>query len=140
MFMLRYLHTNVLRDTLFRISNYCVNSGARQWSESLSVDVAYRRYDKIKRNSYATLTTIKCWNCQTTMDTMPCLFCKKCTLIQSPEYQNINYFELFSMHNQYDIDTGQLTTNFRKLQNLMHPDKFSNKTEVNFTELFFIKL
>lgn len=133
MFVLRYWRTNVLKDNMLRISHYYVNSGTRLWSESFNVTEVNGRYDKFKINSYATLSTIKCWNCHTILDTKPCLFCKKCTLIQSPEHQNINYFELFSMLNQFDIDTGQLTSNFRKLQNLIHPDKFSNKTEVNFT-------
>lgn len=65
------------------------------------------------------------------MDSRPCLFCKNCSLIQSSEQQDFNFFELFDIPDQYDIDTLQLTLKFRKLQNLIHPDKFSNKTEVN---------
>lgn len=90
---------------------------------------------KVKwRRSYADFVPFKCWNCQTVLNAKPSLFCSGCSLIQSAERQNFNYFELFNVDQRFNIDTGQLTTNFRKLQSLTHPDKFSNKTEVNFTQ------
>lgn len=86
---------------------------------------------------YADFVPFKCWNCQTVLDAKPSLFCNSCSLIQSSDQQNFNYFELFNVDQQFNIDTGQLTTNFRKLQSLTHPDKFSNKTEVKFSSLTY---
>lgn len=77
----------------------------------------------------------KCWNCQSVAHTKPSLFCENCSLIQSAVLQDFNYFELFNLEEQYNINTVQLTTNFRKLQNLIHPDKFSNKSNVNLLNL-----
>lgn len=134
MFVLRHCRTNIFGDNLYRISRYSVTFGvtARQLSGPSSLLNVNTRFSKFKSYSYANFTSFQCWNCQTIVDTTPCLFCKNCSIIQSPEKQNFNYFELFNISNQYDIDIGQLTSNFRKLQNLMHPDKFTNKTEVNF--------
>lgn len=133
MFVMRYWRTSMFGDNLLRTVCHSVHySGVRQFSEPLYQQKVNIRYNKFKGHSYATYDTFKCWNCQTILDIRPCLFCKSCSIIQSPEDQNLNYFELFNINVQYDIDTAILTSNFRKLQNLMHPDRFSNKTEVNF--------
>ncbi|XP_050549164.1 iron-sulfur cluster co-chaperone protein HscB isoform X2 [Daktulosphaira vitifoliae] len=80
-------------------------------------------------NTYVRDFHFKCWKCQHIAKEKPSLFCHNCTVIQSSEEQNFNYFELFNLELNYSIDIGILTTNFRKLQSLIHPDKFSNKTK-----------
>lgn len=134
MFVLRHCRRNIFRDNFYRTSRYSVTFGVtpRQLSEPWSLFNVNTRFDNFKSYTYANFSSFQCWNCQTTVNATPCLFCKDCSLIQSPEKQNFNYFELFDISDQYDIDIEQLTSNFRKLQNLMHPDKFTNKTEVNF--------
>lgn len=134
MFVLRYCRTNMCRDNFYRIFRYTIKFGptSGHLSDSSNLLKANTRFDKFKCHSYSSFATFQCWNCQTIVDTTPCLFCKNCSLIQSSEQQNFNYFELFNIYDQYDIDTGQLTSKFRELQSLVHPDKFSNKTEVNF--------
>lgn len=134
----RSWRTNMLGDCLLRISRYgSIPTEARQLTEPLYLLKVCTKLDKSIHHSYTTLAVHKCWNCHAVVNAKPCLFCKNCSLIQSPKHQNFNYFELFDIRDQYDIDTGQLTTNFRKLQNLIHPDKFSNKTEVNFTVYYY---
>lgn len=132
MLVSRLWHASTPRCSLLRLSGYGVNSKARQLPKSFCQQKFCITYDKFKCHSYATFTDFKCWNCQTILNIRPSLFCENCSLIQSSEQQNFNYFELFNIPNQYDINTEQLTTNFRKLQNLVHPDKYSNKTQVNF--------
>lgn len=131
---MRYWRTSMFGDTLLRFVRHSVHhSVAKQLSEPLYLQKVNIRYNnKFKGHSYVTYDAFKCWNCQAILDIRPCLFCKNCSIIQSSEHQDFNYFELFDIRVQYDIDTVQLTSNFRKLQNLMHPDRFSNKTEVNF--------
>lgn len=133
---MRHWRTSLFGDSLLRtVCRSVHHSRARQFSEPLyqQIDNVRNNKYKFKGHPYATYDAFKCWNCQTVLDIRPCLFCKNCSIIQSSEDQNLNYFELFNINVQYDIDTVQLTSNFRKLQNLMHPDRFSNKTEVNFT-------
>jgi len=132
MFVSRYWRQYTLVNSLLRISRSNVNLGAIHLSEHLYLLEFIATHNKFKCNSYVTFAEFKCWNCQTLLDSTPCLFCKNCNLIQSSDQQNFNYFELLNIPNQYDIDTGQLTSNFRKLQNVIHPDKFSNKTKVNY--------
>ncbi len=40
-----------------------------------------------------------------------------------------DFFTLFGLPVSYDIDRGQLTERYRQMQNLVHPDRFSNATE-----------
>ncbi|CAH1738025.1 co-chaperone protein HscB homolog [Aphis gossypii] len=130
MFVMRYWRTSMFGNSLLRTVRQNIHhSGVNQLSEPSCLQKDNIRYNKFKGHPYVTYDGVKCWNCQTILDIRPCLFCKNCSIIQSPEDQNLNYFELFNINVQYDIDTVQLTTNFRKLQNLMHPDRFSNKTE-----------
>lgn len=132
MFVFCYRRINVFGNSVLRILHYSIKSRTRQLTEPLGVFKINNRYDKFKYNLYGTVVEFKCWNCHTMLNTKPIFFCTNCSIIQSSDQQNFNYFELFNIKEQYEIDTRQLTSNFRKLQNLMHPDKFSNKTEVNF--------
>lgn len=127
MFVSRYLRINKFGLSLLRPSRLSGNLRAN----ALYLYKYNDTYSKLNYNLFATRAIIKCWNCQTILNDKPCLFCKNCSLIQSSEQQDINYFDLFNIYEQYEIDTEQLTLEFRKLQNLIHPDKFSNKTEVS---------
>jgi len=130
MFVLRNWRLNMFGGGFLRISRYSLNNVGRQLSEHLCLLNVDARFYKLKCHSYANFAAFKCWNCQTVVDTsVPRLFCKNCSLIQSSEQQNFNYFELFNICEQYDIDVRQLTLNFRNLQNRLHPDKFSNKSK-----------
>lgn len=130
MFVVRYWRTNLFGNGLLRIINHSVHhSEARKFSKALYLQKVNIKYNKFEGHPYATYDAFKCWNCKTILDIRPCLFCKNCSIIQSCADQNLNYFEVFNIHVQYDIDTVLLTSNFRKLQNLIHPDRFSNKTE-----------
>lgn len=40
-----------------------------------------------------------------------------------------NYFDLLSIAHSFDIDKNQLYTNYIALQQLLHPDKYANKTK-----------
>lgn len=133
MVVLRFWRANSIGCSLLRKTRYNITSVIGHSSERIGLQKCYTTHgDMFKTcHSYVTSAAFRCWNCQTVLDSRPCVFCKNCSLIQSSEHQNIDYFELFNIPNEYNINTGQLTLNFRKLQNLIHPDKFSNKSEVN---------
>ncbi|CAG9853550.1 unnamed protein product [Phyllotreta striolata] len=67
-----------------------------------------------------------CWKCGKDKTSIA-MFCEKCHSIQAPVHTN-NYFKMFEIEEGYSIDTNLLKDKFRKYQNLIHPDKFSNKT------------
>ncbi|MCI0505211.1 MAG: Fe-S protein assembly co-chaperone HscB [Gammaproteobacteria bacterium] len=41
-----------------------------------------------------------------------------------------NYFELFNLPADYDLDLTELSTRYRTLQATVHPDKFANATDL----------
>ncbi|MCE9678694.1 co-chaperone HscB [Shewanella sp. AS1] len=41
----------------------------------------------------------------------------------------MNYFELFSLSPEFDLDTALLAQRYRELQRAVHPDKFANASE-----------
>ncbi|KAF5301094.1 hypothetical protein FQA39_LY10913 [Lamprigera yunnana] len=69
----------------------------------------------------------KCWNCGFQIIHTD-LFCNQCNLLQQPP-QTSNYFIILNINQSYDIDLKQMTKKFRELQALLHPDKFSNKSD-----------
>jgi molecular chaperone HscB len=41
----------------------------------------------------------------------------------------LNYFTLFAMPICFDLDLKRLSTNYRALQKITHPDKFAGQSE-----------
>ena len=56
------------------------------------------------------------------------LFCPSCTAIQKLNSTSCNFFELFGFSNSYDLDQASVDGAFKKLQWMLHPDKFSLKS------------
>lgn len=73
--------------------------------------------------------SISCWKCGVTVDLNKVLFCDFCEVIQKPKY-DADYFEIFGIKKQFNIDPKELTKKFRLLQMQLHPDRFSQKSEV----------
>lgn len=69
----------------------------------------------------------RCWKCNAVI-TERDLVCMSCGCVQEPK-QNLNNFEIFKETPQFDIDSRNLTVKFRRLQNLLHPDKFASRSE-----------
>lgn len=44
---------------------------------------------------------------------------------------NKNYFEIFSLQQSFDLDMDKLTVEYKKLQALSHPDKFSDADDAS---------
>lgn len=66
-----------------------------------------------------------CWSCKgAVMAKSP--FCDTCGAIQP--LQQLNPFELFSLPVSFDLDADQLEERYLSLQQMLHPDNFSNKT------------
>lgn len=76
-----------------------------------------------KKNSPA------CWKCGISVDLNKVLFCKSCEVVQKPD-QNADYFQILLQKRTFEIDSANLTRKFRLLQMQLHPDKFSQRTEV----------
>lgn len=69
---------------------------------------------------------LKCWKCGIERKNVSDLFCESCHSIQNP-HEKSNYFKVFNVDVTYDVNQKDLTNTYRKMQSLLHPDKFSNK-------------
>lgn len=79
--------------------------------------------------SFVNSVSPPCWNCgQTERESK--FFCQKCKALQKPS-NNYNFFHLLDVKETFEIDTNELSKKFRQLQSLLHPDKFSNASNVS---------
>jgi hypothetical protein len=73
--------------------------------------------------------SVQCWKCGSTVDKDRVIFCKSCKTVQRP-HKNSDFFEILGQERTFDLDPKMLTNRFRLLQMQLHPDRFSNHTEV----------
>ena len=67
-----------------------------------------------------------CWNCQNIIP--PNIFlCQKCNKIQPPK--QVNEFRLLGISEKFDLDLEELEDAYIKLQQIYHPDKYSQLSE-----------
>jgi len=71
------------------------------------------------------LSTISCSKCGEYLSQSH-IICPKCNAIRRIN-PSTNFFELLNVEKAYKIDLQKLQKEFRHLQTLVHPDKFSNK-------------
>ena len=86
-----------------------------------------QRQRSLSINSQALNRPIPCWKCGA--ETTHLYFCQKCGIIQSTR-EDVNYFKVLGFPTKFDVDTKQLTQNFRQLQRQLHPDRFTQKSKV----------
>lgn len=84
--------------------------------------------NKTKQLRYCSESLSKCWNCKFPYKSE--LFCSKCKSLQEmPE--DLTYFDIIGVKKDFDVDKDDLQRKYRQMQNRLHPDKFSNTTEVS---------
>ena len=76
---------------------------------------------------YSSDSPAKCWNCEYPYKSE--VFCQKCKTLQVPP-ENLNYFQILGIKENYDVQANEIKQKYRELQNVLHPDKFSNRSEV----------
>jgi hypothetical protein len=83
----------------------------------------------------------QCWKCGCDIQNSS-LFCSKCKTIQKPD-ENKNYFDVLGIEQSFEVEDKELTTKYRRLQNVLHPDRFSARDVVRSSNLnlcFYILL
>ena len=75
-------------------------------------------------------TSRKCWKCGRETDAMKELFFCHCGVVQSPA-DSVTFFSLFGIEEGFDVDLKRLSEQFKDLQKHLHPDMYSQKSEVN---------
>jgi hypothetical protein len=71
----------------------------------------------------------KCWNCGRATDALKELFFCECGVVQSPATK-VTYFTLFNIDETFDVELKELSDMYKFLQKNLHPDKYSQKSEV----------
>ncbi|CAO1333248.1 unnamed protein product [Diamesa hyperborea] len=83
---------------------------------------------KFQSNKSYCQSTKSCWSCNKLISKSGQFFCESCqTLLQID--QKINFFQLFGLDIKHQLDSTELTKQFRNLQSQLHPDKFSNRSD-----------
>ena len=81
-----------------------------------------------KQLRYRSDNLSKCWNCKFPFESE--LFCSKCKSLQEmPE--DLTYFDIIGIKKDFHIDKEYLQRKYRQMQSKLHPDKFSNSSEVS---------
>jgi molecular chaperone HscB len=84
-------------------------------------------------NSY--YEAFKCQKCSKQCTDRLKFFWGECHQLKDPEVLNsVNYFELFSIEEIYDINKKELEQTFYKLQKLFHPDRFTSENDDKLVE------
>ena len=67
-----------------------------------------------------------CWNCENVIPPDH-FFCQKCNKIQPPK--QVDEFKLMGISETFDLDLDELEKSYLKLQQLFHPDKYSQLSD-----------
>jgi hypothetical protein len=73
-------------------------------------------------------TRSECWKCGCEI-LASSLICNRCGTLQKPN-ESYNHFDVFGIKEGFEVEDRELRTKYRKLQNVLHPDRFSGKNTV----------
>lgn len=151
------MRKNALISSRFYIQslfcNHKIKTGLTRWLYQYSTCNSESKIPKIEfitSRYYTQSTQSTCWCCHKPINscmtgTKESFFCSNCGSLQevnnnfvreqTPKYgKNIvtlnslqNYFSLFGINEQFQVNQNELTQKFRQFQSVLHPDKFSNK-------------
>ncbi|XP_065092147.1 iron-sulfur cluster co-chaperone protein HscB [Ochlerotatus camptorhynchus] len=80
-------------------------------------------------NSKTFCSSVKvCWSCAKPLVKENNFFCASCGSLQ--QIEDVDYFKLLDVSSEFNLDLTKLTSNFRRLQSVLHPDKFSQMSSV----------
>ncbi|KAG4095478.1 Co-chaperone Hsc20 [Neocallimastix lanati (nom. inval.)] len=98
-------------------------------NSSTNIKTLNQQFKSQQQRLYATRSKKNCWKCNAE-NKIEAIFCEneKCKVIQflDPE---VDYFDIFGIKKEFDIDLKSLKIKFLKLQQSVHPDNFSTKSD-----------
>lgn len=83
--------------------------------------------------SLAGSNSLRCWNCGGLEGPLrgDRFFCPQCRALQPPDPTQ-DYFSLMDCNRSFRVDTAKLQHRYQQLQRLVHPDFFSQKSQVTY--------
>lgn len=82
-----------------------------------------------------------CWSCKKPLNDLEIKsqFCPCDKNVILPVNNKMNYYEIFNIHTDFNIDKTELTKIFRQKMRKLHPDLFTLKSDViNKYPMFFL--
>lgn len=76
----------------------------------------------------STLMERTCWKCGRKTNGRVELFICECGVVQ--KVSDLTYFQVFEIEETFDVDLEDLAAKYKDLQKILHPDKYSQKSEV----------
>lgn len=103
---------------------------SQRWGHSMAneANTVFHATSNVRYQSSSQPKEHVCWNCNHS-HSIYVTFCEKCHAVQEPE-EGSTHFDIMGIPQSFDIDTGELTKTYRRLQSLLHPDKFTTKSPV----------
>lgn len=82
----------------------------------------------VVRKTVVSFRYVTCWKCGSESPNQE-FFCKadNCGVVQAYKLKDINAFHVFGLEQKYLIDNATLDNEYKNVQKLLHPDKFSMK-------------
>jgi hypothetical protein len=84
--------------------------------------------------TFSTNKTFPCWKCGAEIQTKGGreFFCEveSCGAVQPYKLKDVDVFSLFAIESSFDIDITKLDAEYKRMQMLLHPDKFANHTVI----------
>lgn len=80
-----------------------------------------------------------CWSCKRELTDKESkkFFCPCEKDIILPVNEKNNYYDVFDLKHEYEIDKVELKKRFRALMKKLHPDLYTLKSDVSFVDFFF---
>lgn len=107
---------------LLSIRNHLITLGQTQNKRLLSNDGPPSSFQDQNKKTFT------CWNCGKKRDADKEIFFCFCGAILPPSDRS-TYFDLLGMKQSFELDTELLTKKYKDLQRILHPDKFSQKSQ-----------
>ncbi|XP_058230483.1 iron-sulfur cluster co-chaperone protein HscB isoform X2 [Hemibagrus wyckioides] len=80
----------------------------------------------LRRSLCSCSSVRKCWSCGSSAQLF---FCSSCNTIQPP-HEKATYFEILNCDQTFALDTQKLQGKYIELQRSLHPDNFSQKSQL----------
>lgn len=116
-----------LNYVLFRTIT-CYQNQFRDHFQCFSKNLAFTKFPMNKYIRNYCKVASKCWNCNEKVDDFK-FTCQNCNVLLKPD-PKMTYFQLMNLSETFDLDTEEISSKYKKLQMIFHPDRYINKSKV----------
>ncbi|XP_039248355.1 iron-sulfur cluster co-chaperone protein HscB-like isoform X2 [Styela clava] len=114
---------NILFST--RNKTFILRNGRKSYITLLERQYSFRGSHRFSTSSDGSFdeNEVICWKCGRPITSRFKFICNHCKIILPPTF--LTFFEIFNMDEKFDISTLKLQKDFKDMQRVFHPDKYS---------------